>query len=278
MRRFPVVSRGIFEALPVAGLVLAVLGWATLAGPAAATPYDYVAGHGDIGLSYDSGSDTLRIYLNFDNSSVVQDANGNPLTSAELNALQSPAGTPEWPLSQFRVVVPATQRVLREPGATWDFVGVGEGEPYWELPEFLTPDVPYFGFLRRPSGLADATFTLGDVLLAPEGGIISAWQYVGGEPDLGSGRYWSSAPRSTPSPSAITLAQNHQHYNFGFSQAGLYQFEIIGSTSATGQTATGVLTVNVVPEPSSAALGVGLAVAAAWRLGRRKNPLESRIP
>jgi surface-anchored protein len=279
MRRFPVVLRGIFEAVPAAGLVVAVLGWASLARPAAATPYNYVAGHGDIGLSYDSGSDTLRIYLNFDFSTTVQDANGNPLTTSELNDLQNPAGTGEWSMADFRVVVPASQQFAREPGAAWDIVGVAEGEPYWELSQNSQPGVPFFGFERRPPGLANTTFTLGNVLAAPAGGIISAWQYDNAlEPDLGSNRYWSTAPGSTPSPNAITLAQNHQHFNFGFSKPGLYQFEIIGTTSeASGREAVGVLTVNVVPEPSMGALGPGLIAAAAWWLWRRKNRQNLRI-
>jgi len=277
MRRFPVVSRGMFKALSVAGLVVAVLGWATLAGPAAATPLNYVAGHGDIGLSYDSGSDTLRIYLNFDSSTVVQDANGNPLTSTQLNALQNPTGTGEWSMTDFRVVVPAAQQVFRAEEQDWDFVGVAAGEPYWELPESSQSGVPFFGFERRPVDLANATFTLGNVLSAPTGGIISAWQYDSfGEPDLGANRYWSTAP-GFESANAIALAQSHQHFNFGFSKPGLYEFEIIGTTSATGQTATGVLTVNVVPEPSMGALGAGLVAVAAWRLWRRNNRHKSRM-
>ncbi len=270
MRRFPVVSRGMFEAVSAAGLVLAVLGWATLARPAAATPYDYVAGHGDIGLSYDSGTDSLRIYLNFDSSTVVRDANGNQLTSTQLNELQTPAGTGEWSMNDFRVVVPASQQFAREPGAAWDIVGVAEGEPYWELPDTGLPGVPFFGFERRPPGLANTTFTLGNVLSAPAGGVISAWQYNSSlEPDLGPNRYWSTAPGSTPAPNAITLDQTHQHYNFGFSKPGLYQFEIIGTTTeAFGREAVGVLTVNVVPEPSGLAV---LGGAAAWWLVRRRK-------
>jgi len=261
-----------FKALSAAGLVLAVLGWATLAGPAAATPLNYVAGHGDIGLSYDSGSDTLRIYLNFDSSTVVQDANGNPLTSTQLNALQNPAETGEWLMTDFRVVVPASRRVFRAEEQNWDFVGVAAGEPYWELPESSQTGVPFFGFERRPINLANATFTLGNVLSAPAGGIISAWQYDPfGEPDLGANRYWSTAG-STPSPNAITLTQAHQHFNFGFSQPGLYEFEIIGTTSEVpGREAKGVLTVNVVPEPSTSALAVGCLAVAGWVYRRRKT-------
>jgi hypothetical protein len=282
MRRFPVVSRGIFEALSAAGLVLAVLGWATLARPAAATPYDYVAGHGDIGLSYDSGSDTLRIYLNFNASevstTVVLDANGNPLTSTQLNALQNPAGTGEWSMDDFRVVVPASQRFLREPGSEWDFVGVEAGEPYWELPQNREEGVPHFGFERRPTSLPDTTFTLSKVLSAPAGGVISAWQNdsSGENPVLGLNRYWSTA-QGFESANAIALGGSHQHFNFGFSQPGLYRFEIIGTTSATTQQALGVLTVNVVPEPSMGALGSGLVAVASWWLWRRKNRQNSRI-
>ncbi len=277
MRRFSVVSRGIFEALSAAGLVVAVLGWASLARPAAATPYDYVAGHGDIGLSYDSGSDTLRIYLNFDFNSVVQDANGNQLTTSELNDLQNPAGTGEWSMNDFRVVVPASRVFSRPETSNWDFIGVAAGEPFWELPQNNLQGVPFFGFERRPNNLPDTTFTLGNVLAAPAGGVISAWQGGDfGEPDLGTNRYWSTAP-GFESANAIELFQTHQHFNFGFSQPGLYQFEIIGTTSATGQTATGVLTVNVVPEPSTAALGSGLVALASWWLWRRKNRQNSRI-
>jgi len=238
---------------------------------AEATTYDYVAGHGDIGLSYNSATDTLRIYLNFDNNSVVQDANGNQLTSTQLNALQNPAGTGEWSMAEFRVVVPASQQFAREPGAAWDIVGVAAGEPYWELPQNNQEGVPFFGFERRPNNLANTTFTLGNVLAAPAGGIISAWQYdnSGENPDLGLNRYWSTAPGSTPSPNAITLTQTHQHFNFGFSQPGLYQFEIIGTTSATTQQALGVLTVNVVPEPSTGALALGCLAVAGWVYRRR---------
>jgi hypothetical protein len=264
-------------------VLIVVAAFTILAGrPAGATPYNYVAGHGDIGLSYDSGSDSLRIYLNFNASEVsttgVLDANGNLLTSTQLNALQNPAGTGEWSMAEFRVVVPASQRFLRAPGSDWDFVGVEAGEPYWELPQSPLQGVPYFGFERRPTSLPDTTFTLGNVLSAPEGGIISAWQYdtSGENPDLGLNRYWSTAP-DFESANAIALAGSHQHFNFGFSQPGLYQFEIIGTTSATTQQALGVLTVNVVPEPSTAALGSGLVAAASWWLWRRKNRQNSRI-
>jgi hypothetical protein len=271
MRRFPVVSRGMFEAVSAAGLVVAVLGWASLARPAAATPFNYVAGHGDIGLSYDSGSDTLRIYLNFNSNSVVQDANGDQLTMTELDALQNPVGTAEWSMKDFRVVVPASQQFAREPGAAWDIVGVAAGEPYWELPQSPLQGVPYFGFERRPTSLPDTTFTLGNVLSAPEGGIISAWQYdtSGENPDLGLNRYWSTAP-DFESANAIALAGSHQHFNFGFSQPGLYQFEIIGTTSEVpDREAKGVLTVNVVPEPSTSALAVGCLAVTGWVYRRR---------
>lgn len=270
MRRFPTRSRGTFAAARAAGLAVALGIWAAVMTPAAATPYDYVAGHGDIGLSYDSNTDSLRIYLNFDSSTVVQDANGNPLSTAQLNALQTPVGTAEWSMNDFRVVVPASQQFVREPGAAWNIVGVAEGEPYWELPEFGQPGVPNFGFERRPTTLPNTIFTLGNVLSAPDGGVISAWQYDGSlQPDLGANRYWSTATGLTPSPNAIQLDQSHQHFNFGFSQPGIYQFEIIGSTSATPQTAMGVLTVNVVPEPSG--LAAVAAVAGWWLLRCRKK-------
>jgi surface-anchored protein len=277
MRRFPTLSRGMFAATRAAGLAVALGMWAAVMSPAAATPFNYVAGHGDIGLSYDSPTDSLRIYLNFDFNSVVQDANGNQLTMTELNALQNPAGTAEWSMNDFRVVVPASQQFARESGANWDIVGVAAGEPYWELPDSGgLPGVPFFGFERRPVDLANATFTLGNVISAPAGGVISAWQYNNSlEPDLGPNRYWSTATGSTPSPNAITLDQGHQHYNFGFSKPGLYQFEIIGTTTeALGREAVGVLTVNVVPEPSGL---VVLGGAAAWWLVRsRKKAIFGR--
>jgi len=267
----------------VARLAAMVLTCLTLAvRPAVAGTYDYVAGHGDIGLSYTNATDALRIYLNFDASSVVRDMGGTQLSPAELNALQSPAGTGEWSMAEFRVVVPEAQQVVRAATSNWNFIGVAAGEPYWELPQSAKAGVPFFGFERRPTTLANATFTLGNVLLAPAGGVISAWQYdVFGEPDLGTNRYWSTAS-GFEAANAITLSQGHQHFNFGFSQQGLYQFEIVGTTSATSQTAMGVLTVNVVPEPSSAALGAGGIAVLFWRLWRRngseKSPVGRRRP
>jgi autotransporter-associated beta strand protein len=220
------------DGLPALAAVVALLaGGAT----ALAQPYDYLGGHGDIGLAYDASAQAARLYLKF---GITGEVAG--LTPQQLVA-GKPGGVPgEWPVEDFVAVVPVGQRFAREPGAEWSFIGVAADEPYWELPEFSTAGVPYLGFSTELlSGIGPARFVLRSVLAGPTGGQVSLWQNGPfGEPLLAPDSYWSTFEQVDRL--AIPIG-THRHFAFGFTEPGSYALEVVGTAPSFPGEAVGVL-------------------------------------
>ena len=234
---------------------------------AEATTYNYTAGHADIGLAYTSGTGAgsgPRLYLEFGANAVA-----TGLTNAQLQAGQPGGEVGEWSPSSFITVVPQNIAVARPVGSQWDFLGANPGQLVWVFGQTSQPGVPFVGFDTSKANGGTGTFTLANILARPAGGEVSLFSMGGfGTPTV----FWSSFQAGTD---AVTVpAATHAHYNFGFSQPGYYELEVVGTGDNFPGQATSVFAFQVVPEPSALLLAIaGLAAAGLpprrWPHGRK---------
>lgn len=219
----------------------------------------YTAGHGDIGVALEGGTD---FHLHFHGHADPGEAaviNGSPITEeVELDA------------GDLTIAVPNSVLASAPNSPTFNAVtGVASGGDIWILPQ-SDPDpapVPFLGIgaeeLDPANWSTDITFTL-DAVVSPSGsGEFSLWQS-----DSGLEFYFSTADGSLTENGNNTLvvpAGDHDHYNFGFSELGTWTVEITasGTHNTLGALSdTQTFTFNVVPEPSSLSLLFGIAAIA----------------
>jgi surface-anchored protein len=249
----------------VAGAMLLAAGLA-LSDTARATPVNYTAGHGDIGLIYDSAAPSFTMVYRFDGSAVPVSLRGTTVAPSEIVTVV--------PDNQS---APSQNSLLRPAGSQWDFLGVPAGGRIWYLPQASTAGVPFLGISAEGLGSdadwqgADPTilFSIVDVPQKPlPTSVVSAWDF--GNPGGAVRVLWSTA--TDPTTNAMTpFVGSHAHYNIGFSHQGTYQVEL----QATGTLADGTpvtsaptsFTFQVVPEPATLSLAA-LGAAALLALGR----------
>lgn len=232
-----------------------------------ATVYDFTAGHADIGLAYTSGTGAgsgPRLYFEFGANAVA-----TGLTSAQLQAGQPGGVLGEWSPSSFVTIVPQSIASARPAGSEWNFLGAAPGQLVWVFGQNGQAGVPFLGFDTAKANGGTGTFTLASVLTRPLGGEVSLFS-VGGFGGLDV--FWSTFDAG--SDSVTVPASTHVHYNFGFSQPGYYELQVVGTGGAFSGEATGVFAFQVVPEPSAGLLAAAGLVAAAlarrrWQHGRK---------
>jgi surface-anchored protein len=228
-------------------------------GPMARGAVVYTSGHGDIGVSYVGGS--LRQHYHFDEDAVV----GGLVPAVE--AFEPDA----------LITFVAGPPVARPAGAQWNFMGAASGGALWFLPQAEDPQKPFLGIASEDltaSQWTSLTFSL-TAINAPAGGSFSLYQTDGfGQPIV----HLASADGITAADSHALTVGGHAHYNWVFTQPGMYalEFTFTGTHLTDGpKSASSTFTFGVtqVPEPGSAAF-VALATTALLRRRRWRRTLN----
>lgn len=259
----------------VASGFLLVIGQA-MAPAARATPVNYTAGHGDIGLTYDQATPAFGLVYRFDGSAVPVSLRNTTVAPGDIVTVV--------PNNQ---TAPSQNSLLRPAGSQWDFLGVPAGGRIWYLPATSTTGVPFLGVSAEGLGNsanwqgANPTilFAIVDVTQKPlPTSVVSAWDFGGAGGALRV--LWSTA--TDPWTNAMnTFVGSHAHYNIGFSHQGTYQVQL----QATGTRADGTVvtsppttyTFEVVPEPATLSLAA-LGAAAIWAMGRARRQPPHGLP
>ena len=223
----------------------------------------WTLGHGDIGIGYDTaGGFEPHWHLGEDGEEVVidgipqsNDPNGFEFKPAEL-ILEFSASSP------------------RPAGAAWNFIGVGDGEPVWLLPDTSSDSnlagVPFLGFGTEELNPADWN---GNIVLTLTG-ITGSGFAAGGffSVFVNSSNILMQSADGISLADAISLVPNdHVHFNVAFTKPGIYNvtFEITGvHMTDDAQSASGTYTFSVIPEPTSLML-IGVGVGALLLRRRR---------
>lgn len=214
----------------------------------------WTVGHGDIGVAlHDDGhGPEFHLHAHLHSGAVVD---GTPLAAdAEYDAN---AITINVPLLT-KIVAPANTALTAGTGAA-------TGADLWVLPQGNpgSDPIPFLGIateeLVPADWTTDITFTLGTVTSPSGSGDFSIWQPDG----IGGFNFYFSTENGNNT--LDQLAGVHDHFNYGFTEAGLWQIEITASgTHATeGPLAdTQTFQFQVVPEPSAFA-----AISGVFALG-----------
>lgn len=222
--------------------IAASIAVAALAVSAAEAALVYTSGHADLGVAYEGGE--LDFHLHAEGATVGGvDVDDGEYAADEVVILVSPAAM---------LTVPVDFAPL----------GVAAGETIWVLPETENPVLPFLGLATEELSSGDwgnITFTLGGVTSPSGAGHFALWQ---------TGSFGSILLRMStadPGEDGVTMLPNtHSHYNYGFTEPGLWEIEMtVSGTHATDgfKSATETFTFQVVPEPSSVLLaGLGATV------------------
>ena len=209
----------------------------------AGAAYYYTSGHADIGLG--EGSE-VELHLHAHSGAIID---GSPLTDDT-----------EFEPDEVIIVVPNTTQFSRPAGSAWDFLGNAAGAPTWRLPSSnasaTAENAPFLGIGAEEVDLgAFVNNQLTLALVAVDGpGYFSLYKVSLGTPTA----YMASSDGIDGSDKITVNAGGHAHYNFGFSEAGLYEITFLAKAidAITQEELTHEATYNfmVVPEPATIAL------------------------
>jgi surface-anchored protein len=228
--------------------------------------------HADLGLALDAGQWHLHVH-------------GDDAGELDADAALLVAN------AHARQILPAVPPAFAFTGAT-------PGQPFWILPQTQDTDVLFLGLgaeeiapgtlapwspsdPRLPAVQAGWIQVALKAVRGPAGGAFSLWQ----NDQFGNPVVWMSTADGgiTPADTAYALEGGHAHFNWGFTQPGLYEIDLeVTAFQGPGQTnplvgqATYHFGVEQVPEPSSAALLAG--AAAVSLLARRRRAVQAIRP
>lgn len=235
---------------------LVILAAALLIAPAVASGGQiWTAGHGDVGIGYEGSAWDLHVHLEGATLGGVADVDG------------------EFEPDEVDIFISDASSLSRPAGSAWDFIGAAAGETFWRAPQGLLDSVnegaPYVGLGTEE--IAGGTFVSNQITVSLESvsgpGTFSL--YKDGPTDY----------LSTVGDSFLFPTGGHDHFNWAFSDAGIYQVTLgaTGDLVAGGTTplGTGTYTFRVgnqsIPEPSSIVGLTGLAVCGLVTMLRRRR-------
>lgn len=225
----------------------------------------YSSGHGDIGIAYEEEQgQPPEFYLHYHlGSTAVVD--GMQVGGVDGDEFDADDITTEVAMS---TMTSAPNNTAFNTGT-----GVAPGGNIWILPQAEMSGVPFLGLAAEEldSSFSNVNFTLGGVISPSGAGNFSLWQSSA----LGGLDFaWSTNDPNAGNNSLEIPVGSHSHYNWGFSEPGVWTVPITVSASrdAGGNiteflSTTENFTFNVIPEPSSALL---LGVASLVILRRRR--------
>ena len=181
-------------------------------------------------------------------------------------------------------VNPAFAATVRPAGTEWDFIGVSAANIHYQIPETSDPNLPYLGIGAEEADLdAFDAWNPGDARGANSsakwfGLRLLGFTYTGyaSNPHFS---LWKDDGGGTPivwmatfngiSADDVAYVLTHEHFNFAFTDIGVYEleFEAFAKQGGTDVTSASAKYLFVVPEPGSAALLL-LGCLAAFRRRR----------
>ncbi|MFN9369774.1 MAG: choice-of-anchor M domain-containing protein [Planctomycetia bacterium] len=139
----------------------------------------------------------------------------------------------EFAASDALLPVKASAKGTRPAGSQWDFIGVSAGQSVWRLPKTQNTDLLWLSLGTEELRPADFSSTITWSLLGVTGsgggaapGVFSMWNVddFGGIIPL-----MSTAPGAGVPNSLLVAAGGHYHYNYAFTQPGLYNVTFLAS-------------------------------------------------
>lgn len=219
----------------------------------------YTFGHGDIGIAYEDEGSGKEFFFHY-----------------HLGA-DSNVGEGEYEASDITTQVPASREGVAANNATFNtMTGTTAGSPIWTLPQSNVAGVPFLGIATEElSGTefpGNITFSFDSVTSPSGSGDFSLWQSDG----LGGFDFYFSSANGAGTVNGnntvVMTAGLHDHFNWGFTEAGLW--EVVLTVSGTHVTdgflsSTETFAFQVVPEPSTYAIGLGIGALGICLLRRR---------
>lgn len=186
------------------------------------------------------------------------------------------------------VLLQLTSSAIRQRpnSSNFDFIGVGAGQNYWRIFSSPTSGILYLGIGTEETGDVFESYTETDSRITQLGGNLTGeWVTLRVKSFTGPGQVslwsntdngplvWFATSDGIGANDYVLVPDNsHQHFEWGFSQAGRYDVTFEASGIINGQRAFSgdvVYSFEAVPEPMTMTLlGLGLAAVAARR--RRK--------
>lgn len=257
----------------LAGVVLAI------PSAPAAEVLEYTSGHGDLEVRLIDGHLRWSYYLDSDVVLSGQQAGAkNSYQPGEIAVRVTDQGGVRQTAGAYGQVASA-------------FIGDVGGDYVWTLPQLQNPSAPWLGLgaetLNPQQWTEPVRVALADARM-PVGGDFSLWARPGAEPWAFLSTFDPAATLDSdhhPGPNRFTLPMgSHGHYNWSFTQAGLYDITLTAegvhqTAGAVSDTATFRFVVGdatAVPEASVWPLLL-VGVACVW-VGLRRRPARSGRP
>jgi hypothetical protein len=198
--------------------------WPVLAEPLTSHPHVLVSEHVDLNLIYASGSWDLQ-----------------PRDSDNVQS---------YPGHQALLHVDQVAKVSMPGLSEYSFIGATPGHNIYVLPQTQDPKLLYLGFAGY--GVPPRTFDVYDATAESNGRAAGTaeWVKISLASVKGPGEFslWQSTafgepiplistaqPQDTPGNNLWIIADGHTHYNFGFTERGLYQIDLRPSGYINGQ-------------------------------------------
>jgi len=217
----------------------------------------WVGGHGDIGVGL-TADNQLELHFHFGD---------------KVDALGGSIEAGEYAPSAIRIFVPKSP-YTQPGGSQWEFLGAGEGNPLWLLPnssiEAADLGAPYLGFASEELPGDGWTGGLTWTLTSFSGpGNFALWL-----PGFAPTVFMSTANGVGAEDRFVTPIGEHDHFNLTFSEEGFYNvgFTVTGIYNGVTLSDTANFTfIAGVPEPSSMVLlgCAGSGLFAGWMRRRR---------
>ncbi|QDV44492.1 hypothetical protein Enr13x_43580 [Stieleria neptunia] len=216
----------------------------TLAGNVSADVVEYSAGHSDIGLAYEDGE--LNLHFHFGGDTILDGAPVGGVGGIEFN-----------PSDAYVLVDDAAMYPGGAPGPI-SFLGLNTGDPVWILPQSNTAGMPFLGIATEE---LEAPFTSASFEMT---GFSGPGQFALWQGGFAPSVFMQTSDGIIGGPGdtlSLPSVGSHDHYNWGFTQQGVYDIELT-ATAYNGSLPGGFVSdtetfrfvvgnVTAIPEPSS---------------------------
>lgn len=217
-------------------------------------------GHTDIRFTYQAGATDISYYLDVGSTVDGQSiSSANPVGGVPVTISGGQTKIVYQP-SELITFVP-NPSIARPAGATWDFTGVPAGAPLWYIPQIQDPNKPWTGISTESVSGSDFS-NIRYQLTAFDGpgqmSVTSTGSF--GIPTI----YFQTSNGLSSTDKIDVPAGTHAHYNWFFTEPGVYTFDLTAIGTRTPAAGDGTVSVAdtftfyvaavPVPEPSSIAL------------------------